>query len=276
MYESFYRIADTQIRLETPHTEINAFCDYMLREFVCTAPATNAATVTVSPCADKNNCYSIYKQGKIAVDWGRKLTAVPYNLLSKALENIVSGHAINQIDKKEIITLHAGAVSRNNKGILILGESGDGKSTFTLEMVANHNWLYLTDEVGLLDNRFNLLPFLKTVSYQPGIVQLDSRWDTRQFGIEYQVAVPKEQHGGPVPLSAVFFVKYSPNSAPAIRPIKKSEALLRLLNAQIGRAKYIATVEQMAEVVQRVHSYQLVHNNAAVAARLVSERMETE
>lgn len=276
MPESFYRIADTPVRLETPHPEINTFCDYMLREFVCTTPPADAATVTVSPCADKKNCYSIHKQGKIAIDWGQELTAVPYNLLSKALENIVSGHAINQIDKKEIITLHAGAVSRNSKGILILGESGDGKSTFTLEMVANHNWLYLTDEVGLLDNRFNLLPFLKTVSYRPGIVRLNSQWVTKQFGIEHQVAVPKELHGDPVPLRAVFFVKYAPDSTPAITPVKKSEALLRLLNAQIGRAKYVASIEQMAQVVKRVDSYQLDHNNAAEAARLVTERMETE
>ncbi|WLE96019.1 MAG: hypothetical protein QTN59_15195 [Candidatus Electrothrix communis] len=267
---------DINLCLETPHAEINDFCDYMWQEFVCSIPPNIAATIKVLPYVDKKKCYTIFKQGKIATDQGGELRELPYAILTKALENIVSGHAINQIDKREIITLHSGVVSKNNKGILILGESGDGKSTFTLEMVAHHDWLYLTDEVGLLDNNFNLLPFLKTISYQPGIVQLDDKWMSKQLGMDHQLAVPKKKYGEPVPLKGIFFIKYAPESPPAIAPIKRSESLARLLNAQIGRAKYVATVEHMAEIVRRVNSYQIMHNDATEAACLVTELMETE
>ncbi len=276
MPESFYRIADTLIRLETPLAEVNRFCDYMWQEFTCPTPAHAApAQISVLPCANKPDCFAIWKQGTIAFDWGHELREVPYSILTKALENIVSGHAINQIDKKELITLHAGAVSRNNSAILLLGESGHGKSTFTLELVAHHGWSYLTDEVGLLDAKQVVHPFLKTVSCkQLGIVQLDPSWPVRSFGADHQIAVPKEKHGSPAPLHSIFFVRYSPDKEPSIEPVKKSEALLRLMNAQIGRAKSVATIEQMAEMVKKADAFQIVHNNAAAAARLLTEHTE--
>lgn len=282
MPESLYSIVGTLIRLETPHKEINEFCDYMWQEFLCAAPAGSAATIKVLP-TDKSGCYAIYRQGKIAIDWGRELNEVPYAILTKALENIVSGYAINQIDKKELITIHSGAISKNGDGILILGDSGNGKSTLTIELVANHDWLYLTDEVGLLDKNNIIYPFFKTVSCckdivsckSNAIVMIDKRWAMHQCGEDYHVAVPKEKYGISTSLKAIFFVKYSPDKEPCIEPVKKSEALLRLMNAQIGRAKSVATLEQMAEVVKKADAFQLVHNNAAAAARLLTKRIET-
>ncbi len=277
MPKSFYRIADTSLCLETPFAEINDFCDYMWQEFVCAAPADNdAALINVLPCSDRPDCYSIYKLGKIASEWGEELDKVPYETLPKALENIVPGHAINQIDKKELITFHAGAAVRNGSGILLLGESGYGKSTLTLELVANHGWNYLSDEVGLLDPDLLLHPFLKTVSCkQDGIVSVDPTWPVRRFGTDHQVTVPRAKHSVPAQLKAVFSVRYFPDKQPSIEPVSKASALLRLMSAQIGREKYVAPLEQMAEVVKRVKSYQLFHNDAAEAARLLTEHMET-
>lgn len=275
MPESFYCITKTLIRLETPLAELNRFCDYMWQEFTCPAPADTApALINVLPCADQPDCFTIWKQGKIAFDWGRELRAVPSALLSKALENIVSGHAINQIDKNELITLHSGALSRKGKGILLLGESGHGKSTLTLELTANHGWNYLTDEVGLLDSCQIIHPFLKTVSCkQLGIVQLDLSWPVRSFGADHQIAVPKTKHGSPAPLHSIFFVRYDPKEQLSLAPMKKSAALLRLMDAQIGRAKSVASIEQMAEVVKKADAFQLVHNNSTAAARFITEHI---
>ena len=275
MNRSFYKIEGTIVCLETPLKEINDFCDYMWREFPCKYVSTYATIIKVLPYSGKKDCYSIYKNDLIAVDWGQELSKVPYPYLSKALENIVSGYAINQIDKQEMITLHSGALSLNDKGILILGESGNGKSTLVLELVANHNWLYLSDEVGLLQNSNHTIhPFLKTVSYTPGITKLNGNWITKQFGIEHQVAVPKEKYSKPTPLKAILFVKYIPEQEPSLVPIKKSESLVSLMNSQIGRAKSVATIDQMAEVVKKVNSYQILHNNAGKAANLIRDLIE--
>jgi hypothetical protein len=87
--------------------------------------------------------------------------------------------------------------------------------------------------------------------------------------------VPKAKQGSPAPLHAVLFVRYDPEQQLSLAPVKKSTALLRLMNAQIGRAKSVVTLEQMAEVVKLAGAFQLVHNNAVAAARLLTERMES-
>jgi hypothetical protein len=243
--------------------------DFIWKEFAC-LDLKKHVLISVRPHTNISDKYSIFLNQSFAYDGGKKLDAVHASFLSKAVENVVSGYAINQIDKKDFITLHSGALSKNNNGILLLGDSGNGKSTLTLEMTANHDWLYLTDEVGLIDPELMIHPFLKTVSCKKtGIVKIDEHWETRSFGIDHQVAVPREKHGKPVPLKAIFFVKYSPEAKPGIIPIKKSDALMRLMNAQIGRAKYIATIEQMAEVVKKADSYLLQHNDCITAANLI-------
>lgn len=276
IYKSYYKILKHNFCLETPSKEENDFCDFMLQEFLGKGGSADISLIKVVDNSKKKGYYSIYKNGEIAIEWGGKLQEVHYAILTKALENIVIGHATNLVDKKEMITLHSGAVSRDNKGILILGEGGNGKSTLTLELVANHQWLYLTDEVGLLDANHVIHPFLKTISYKcAGVVKLYDQWPMRQFGIDQQIAVPPEKHGKPVPLKAVFFVKYSPDKEPTIESIKKSDSLVHLLNSQIGKAKSVATVEQMAMVVKKVNSYQIFHNNATEASRLITELIKT-
>ncbi|MFA8449927.1 MAG: hypothetical protein ACEPOW_04465 [Bacteroidales bacterium] len=267
---SYYSICGTPIKLQSPLQEINTFCDFMLYAFKEENLSESECTlVSVERNLYYSDYYDIYKNGQIAFDFGMKMKGVHYSVMSKALENIVSGHAINQIDKKELISLHSGAISKNNKGILILGESGDGKSTFTLEMVAQHNYEYLSDEIGLLDKELFLHPFIKTVSFKPGIVKLNDSWICKRFANEFQVKVPEKLYGQKVPLKAIFTVKYNPDNQTSIQPMQKKDMLKRLFNAQIGRERYIAEVGQIADIVKRVPVYRIEHNSASEAAKAV-------
>ncbi|NTW33467.1 MAG: hypothetical protein HGB12_12735, partial [Bacteroidetes bacterium] len=194
-HKSYYIILNKLLCLETESHEVNDFFDFLWQEYI-SRKTINATLIRVKQNGYFIDKYTIYRNGEIAFDWGQKLESVPYSHLSKALENVLSGHAFNQIDKKDFITLHSGALSKNNNGVLLLGDSGNGKSTLTLEMTANHDWLYLSDEVGLINPNFIIHPFLKTVSCKKtGIVKINDNWETRSFGIDNQVAVPREKHG---------------------------------------------------------------------------------
>jgi hypothetical protein len=275
-YKSYYTVLNTNICLETPSQEINDFCDYIWQNFLSNNHVNNSEFIKIIPSPKKENCFSVYIDSALAVCFGKQLKDVPYKVISKALENVINGQAINKIDKKNMITLHSGVVSKNNKAMLILGESGNGKSTFTLELVANHGWKYLTDEIGLLDIHHIVHPFLKTVSFTPNIVKLDMQWTARQFGIDHQTAVPPKKHSLPAPLKVIVVIKYSPENKLTLAPLKKSDSLVRLFNSQIGRAKSVASVEQIADVVKNIRSYQLSHNNVSEAARIALELIENE
>jgi len=274
--QSYYSILNTNICLETPSREINDFCDYIWQNFFSSDHGNNAELIKIIPSSTKHNCFSVYIDGTLAISFGKPLTEVPSRVISKALENVINGQAINKINKKNLITLHSGVVSKNDKAILILGESGNGKSTFTLELVANHGWAYLTDEVGLLDSHHVVHPFLKTVSFTPSIVKLDAHWTFRELGSDHQTAVPPDKHGQPAPLKAIVVIKYAPDNNVTIETLKKSDSLVRLFNSQIGRAKSVASVEQIANVVKNVPSYRLFHNNVSEAARIALELIGNE
>lgn len=271
MPKSYYTIAGTNFLLNTPKQEINSFFDYTLKEFIIDFEVSSYVIISVVESIKFLRLFTIYKEGEIAFNAGKSLKNLSYYALTKALENVIAGHAINELEKKEMMAFHAGAVSKEDNGILMLGESGYGKSTLTIELVANHNWLYLTDEVGLLDVHNIIHPFLKTISCKnKGIVKTSNDWITKQFEeYDYQVAVPRERYSPPVYLKAIIFVKYSPNSKLNITKIKKSDALQWLLKAQIGRAKYVATIEQMAEVVKKADAFLLHHNDCTKAAELI-------
>jgi hypothetical protein len=274
VYNSYYNILGTEICLESPRKEINEYCNFLLKDFTCEKLSCSTSLIKVEEDIILEGHYNVYKNGITAQNLGMELCAIEYSILPTLLENIISGHAINQVDKKNLITLHAGSMTKNAEGILILGESGHGKSTLTLEMVANHDWGYLSDEIGLIDTGFNLQPFPKTISFIPGVVKLNPDWKLKKYGIKHQVEIPAGNYGSPAPLKAVFFIKYIKEREPEIKLIKKSDSLAMLNKAQIGRAKYSASLERMAEVVKRIDSYVIIHNNCTRAAGLIEKVMD--
>lgn len=265
-----YRILGTSVRLETPSEVISGFCAFMWSEFLFDAPGEMDAVISVLPSPDKDECYSIYHDGRIAVDYGRELRHEKHTEITKVLENIVLGFSIiRAVRRRSLVPFHSGAVGKDGRGALIVGKENAGKSTLTLELISNHGCSYFSDEVGLFDWNDIMRPFPKTVSYTPGIIRHDETWASRRFGKEHHVAVPKERHGERADLGAIIFVQYRENIHSELRSIRRGEALVRLLNSQIGMASSYGTVERVAGIVNAAESYELWHNDACRAAQMV-------
>jgi hypothetical protein len=222
------------------------------------------------PSPDRNKCYSIYHDGRIAVDYGRELRHEKHSEITKVLENIVLGFSIIRAARSGLFApFHSGAVGKNGKGALIVGKENEGKSTLTLELISNHGCSYFSDEVGLFDANDTMCPFPKTISYTPGIIRHDEAWATRRFEKEHHVAVPKERHGERADLGVIIFVQYREDINPELRPMERGDALVRLLNSNIGMASSHGTVERVAGFVNAAESYELRHSDAGRAAQMV-------
>jgi hypothetical protein len=66
------------------------------------------------------------------------------------VQGTVSSLALNQ--ERYLLALHAGGIARDGQAMLLLGESGIGKSVLTAAMLAE-GWDYLSDDMVLLDRR---------------------------------------------------------------------------------------------------------------------------
>ncbi|HUG85310.1 MAG TPA: hypothetical protein VMM13_12135 [Euzebya sp.] len=67
--------------------------------------------------------------------------------------------------------LHAGAVERDGRAVVIAGQSGSGKSTLVTKLLGE-GWRYLTDEGAQLTSDLTVLPYLKPIVGKAVTVQV--------------------------------------------------------------------------------------------------------
>jgi hypothetical protein len=82
------------------------------------------------------------------------------------LLNYVVGVA--QLAQPSVIFLHAGGVSIDGRGTLLLGRSGQGKSTTTVALASRGHVLLGDETVGMRAASGELLPFRRTLRLRPG------------------------------------------------------------------------------------------------------------
>ena len=135
--------------------------------------------------------------------------------------------------RPDLYFLHSAALERKGKACLLAADSGSGKSTTTWGLL-HHGFAYLSDELSPVDlDSMRVFPYphalcLKQVP--PPDYPLPA--ETIDLGRTLHVPVrslPSETITEPLPLGAVFLVKYCPRlAAPELRAISAAEAGARL------------------------------------------------
>ena len=88
--------------------------------------------------------------------------------------NFLEGMVYTLLDAKHLATLHAGCVARKNCGVLLVGESGAGKSSFSYAC-SRRGWTYISDDASsLVIKRRNrtVLGNPHTIRFRPSISTL--------------------------------------------------------------------------------------------------------
>lgn len=169
-----------------------------------------------------------------------------------------------------LIPVHAGAVALNGRALVFAGSSHSGKSTLAGWLTA-HGWEFLTDEVALLDQRFDgtvvVHPFWRPIGVRrPG--PLDEYVDVP--GDESEVLVPASRLGrlGTVAaLAAIVFPRYEPGSRPAFEPRSGAAAVWELAThlPTLGSGG-AAVFDAIVGIVSAVPCYSLAVDDLAAAA----------
>jgi hypothetical protein len=160
--------------------------------------------------------------------------------------------------RADLFFLHAAAIVMGGKACLLAAESGGGKSTTTWGML-HHGFDYLTDELSPVDIRsMQVFPYPHAICLKrrppdpyplpPSAMDLG---DTIHIPVE---ALPARAASDPVPLGAVFLLKYQPDlPVPEVRAIGAAEASARLytnaLNALAHTQYGLDAVARIAEHV---------------------------
>jgi hypothetical protein len=135
--------------------------------------------------------------------------------------------------RSDLLFVHAAALGRHGRAVLLVAESGGGKST-TSWAALHHGFTLLSDELAPVD------PFSLDVHAHPRAVCLKARppdpyvlpSGTMQTSGGYYIAsrlLPAPPAREPLPLGALVFVTYRPDQPqPTLRPISPAEGAVRL------------------------------------------------
>ncbi|HHT9108153.1 MAG TPA: hypothetical protein ACFYEF_09580, partial [Candidatus Wunengus sp. YC63] len=187
---------------------------------------------------------------------------------------------------KEYLFLHAGALAKNNKAVLLPGPSGSGKSTLTLGLL-NYGYRYLTDEVVVINlSDLRVLPFQRPIyiyGWQSvASAEVEKYFKFYRFKERYgntmqpwQYAVPQQEAVLPKDISFevgwIVFPTYNETQKDSyLKPMSRAKAAFNLM--QNGwNTQYFTDfgLQLCSELVKKADCYQLIMGDLKEACELI-------
>lgn len=198
--------------------------------------------------------------------------------LAYILINEVIFHCINAITDQH--ALHAGAVYKNGRCLVLPGKSGSGKSTLTGWLVKN-GFQYLTDELIFLDQKAQLTPLTRPISLKVGpdhqswflghetadliLSQAGSMIPHRLLNPDFAPACPK--------MTDIVFPRFC-KAAPSLKEISPAKASLYLLQSHVNaRSLPQHGISELAAMVKSCRCYSLSYGSFSDLPGLLQKEM---
>lgn len=165
--------------------------------------------------------------------------------------------------------LHAGAVFRGDRCMILPGQSGNGKSTLTSWLIMN-GFQYLTDELVFLSQDAQVLPMTRPISLKvglshtswlladehDGIITSDSgsMIPHRLFNDNFEPRQPTA--------TDIIFPQYDPSVEPELKEITPGKSSLYLLRSHVNARNLQGHgVSEMANIVKQCRSFTLSYSS---------------
>ena len=135
--------------------------------------------------------------------------------------------------RPDLLFVHAAALGRKGRAVLLVAESGGGKST-TSWAALHHGFALLSDELAPVDpatlevHAHPRAVCLKTTPPDPYVLPAGTMQTTGGYYVPSRL-LPTPPARAPLPLCALVFVTYRPDEPqPSLRPISPAEGAVRL------------------------------------------------
>lgn len=149
----------------------------------------------------------------------------------RTLEDSIADSLLADVD--DCLLLHAGAVSNSTTSYIIVGQSGSGKTTTTLEFL-RRGYLFLTDEFTAIESSGkSIRPFPRCATRKfdsptpaGSIMELPEQFETRSHMLPEQRASLNSQ---PLRESRIIFPRHNQSARPQVRLLDSAELCARLM-----------------------------------------------
>ncbi len=217
---------------------------------------------------------------EIFVDGKKKYRTNSRSELFSHLEWIVTCNALSHL--REFFQIHAGAVVKGRKVILLPAGHGSGKTTLTLSLTRNH-YRCLSDDIVLIDPKsLMVIPFPRSFLIKEEAIKkltrsnlIDKRNgyycrsdDTLYFNPDNENKLSARK----IKPYAIVELKHSRRFKNELRPVSKSQMCIKLLRQSFNVHDYKRkAVTILTGMVRKSKCYSLKTNNVDDAVRLISQ-----
>jgi hypothetical protein len=155
----------------------------------------------------------------------------PWSLVSE-LRNFVFHRALED-SPLDLVTLHAAVLERNGSGLLLVGPSGVGKTSLTLEL-AERGWAYHSDDLAPVLPGSGVVVSLRKplhVKDPARFVRYRRRWNPSPWvgapthGFLLPASAFESPPGGEVKPRHLLFPRFDPSSEPLLEPFSPAQAV---------------------------------------------------
>ncbi len=217
---------------------------------------------------------------EILVGGKKKYQTTIKSELFSTLEWMITCNALSHLH--EFFQLHAGAVVKDGKIILLPANHGQGKTTMTLSLAINH-YRCLSDDIVLIEpETTRIIPFPrsflikdKSIKELTGSRLIDKKHgyycksDDILYYNPYSANKSSIINAKPY---AIIELKHSRRFKNELRPVSKSQMCIKLLRQSFNIHNYKRNgVTIMTRLVRNSKCYSLKTNNITDAVRLVSQ-----
>lgn len=196
--------------------------------------------------------------------WGRANRDVArYLLVREAAEALCHPDQVGAV-------LHGSAVLINDAALLILGESGRGKSTLAQSLVQAGNGFLADDHLPLHINGTDLLAFPTGSAVKQGARHLEEIQnlqaiyglaDSSRNGVNYIQIKPALPMGTAVPIRAIVFPHFSEGHAYEINLASPEQALMESVASGARPSRKISSIKPLTRLCDQVASYLLKYSD---------------
>jgi hypothetical protein len=256
-FERSYQTLEYAFRIRTPLPRVGALVDDLLSPF--RRNGMNGGPV-YALAQNEAGLFTLSLDGNLIGE-----TATPGGLVHSTLWDV---HKQAVASVRRLVAVHAGAVAWREKGVVLPGATGSGKTTLVAGLIRT-GFSYLSDEAALIDPRDGRLhPFPKSLTLRPESVRLlpevmerlapELAWTTR---LRYHLsadALRRDALGGPCVVRYVITPTYARGSELRLEPVSRAEALVTLSRNAFNMDLFGRTgVAVLADVVREAACFVL-------------------
>ncbi len=182
-------------------------------------------------------------------------------------------HRVRQFDA---LVVHAGAVSRNGRAVIVAGASMAGKSTAVAWLTACGEWSFVADETAAIDADAYVRPFWRPIGLRPGgpLDRLLPGGEHRLRGDHLVAASTLGSLGDRAPLAAIVIVHQSNGSAEPVRMTGAAAACALAEHLPLLADRGADEFERLGTVVRRTPVVSLDISDLDAAERALRALVE--